>query len=241
MNQFVTRKSIAEVFIALALVTSFVGVAVLRHGTTYAASPKKVIGAGNNHPLCSRLGKSLEASSGAQMWCFGPQHNGPSHTVIPNNPSFGSNVDAANPREDHSPSGTQSYGQSETSIAAIGSYVVEAWNDATGFFSPNCSPMNKDELTGFGFSNDGGKTFKDLGGLPNSNCATSKTEGDPSVEAYKVGGKTYFYISSIFIPFNIPENALSVTACQVVGSGSSATLSCGNPVVAAISTQCNPD
>jgi len=98
--------------------------------------------------------------------------------------------------------------------------------------------MNKEELTGFGFSNDGGKTFTDLGGLPNSNCNTSLIFGDPSVEAYTVGGSTFFYISSIFIPFNVPENALSVTACKVNGSGATATLSCGQPTVAAISSQC---
>ena len=96
----------------------------------------------------------------------------------------------------------------------------------------------KEELTGFGFSNNGGASFIDLGGLPNANCDTSRIEGDPSVEVYQVGGKTYFYISSIFIPFNVPENALSVTACQVVGSGSSATLACGQPIVAAISSDC---
>ena len=198
------------------------------------------------NPICSKLGKSLQASQGAQMFCFGPQSNGSSsaNTVLnnsssaSNNPSFGSNVDAANPQEDVTPSGVQIHGQSETSVATAGPYVVEAWNDGTGFFAPCGSPMNKEELTGFGFSNDGGKTFTDLGGLPNSNCATSLIEGDPSVEAYTVGGSTYFYISSIFIPFNVPENALSVTACKVNGSGATATLTCGQPIVAAISSDC---
>jgi hypothetical protein len=171
------------------------------------------------------------------MFCFGPQ-NGSSVKVSLKKSSFAPNVDAASPQEDHSPSGTQAYGQSETSVAASGSYVVEAWNDSTGFFSPACSPMNKDQLTGFGFSNDGGKTFTDLGGVPNSGCLTSKLEGDPSVETYTVGGHTYFYISSIFIPFTKAENDLSVNVCTVVGSGSSATLSCGDPIVAASSGQC---
>jgi hypothetical protein len=178
------------------------------------------------------------------MFCKGPQSNGPaspSRTSVSSsssNPSFGSNVDAATPQEDVTPSGVQIHGQSETSVAAAGPYVVEAWNDGTGFFAPCGSPQNKEELTGFGFSTDGGKTFTDLGGLPNSNCATSRYEGDPSVEAYTVGGSTYFYIGSIFIPFNVPENALAVTACKVVGSGSTATLTCGQPIVAAISSDC---
>jgi hypothetical protein len=173
------------------------------------------------------------------MFCFGPQSTSSAQRhAASSGPSFGSNVDAANPQEDVTPSGVQVHGQSETSVAAAGPYVVEAWNDGTGFFAPCGSPMNKEELTGFGFSNDGGKTFTDLGGLPNANCATSLTEGDPSVEAYTVGGSTYFYIGSIFIPFNVPENALSVTACKVNGSGSSATLACGQPIVAAISSDC---
>ena len=173
------------------------------------------------------------------MFCLGPQSTSSAQRhAVSSGPSFGSNVDAANPQEDVTPSGVQVHGQSETSVAAAGPYVVEAWNDGTGFFAPCGSPMNKEELTGFGFSNNGGKTFTDLGGLPNANCATSKTEGDPSVVAYTVGGSTYFYISSIFIPFTVPENALSVTACKVNGSGATATLACGQPIVAAISSDC---
>src|SRR6266851_8770435 len=195
-------------------------------------------------PLCGKLGKGVQASSGAQMYCFGPQQNGPSNAAAAlRNPStgavnFGSNVDAATFSEDVTPSGVQIHGQSEVSVAAAGPYVVEAWNDSTGFFAPCGSPQNKEELTGFAFSNNGGASFIDLGGLPNANCDTSRIEGDPSVEVYQVGGKTYFYISSIFIPFNVPVNALSVTVCVVNGSGSSATLSCGDPIVAAISSQC---
>jgi hypothetical protein len=197
-----------------------------------------------NHPVCAANSKSIELSQGGQMFCKGPQSNGPtspsrtSTNSSSSNPSFGSNVDAASPQEDVTPSGVQVHGQSETSVAASGPYVVEAWNDATGFFAPCGSSMNKEELTGFGFSNDGGKTFTDLGGLPNANCATSLYEGDPSVGVYTVGGSTYFYISSIFIPFNVPENALGMTACKVMGSGAAATLSCSQPIVVAISSDC---
>ena len=196
-----------------------------------------------NNPLCAQNGlqngHGIELSQGGQMWCNPPTSPASiSASSSSSNPSLGSNVDAANPKEDVTPSGVQIHGQSETSVASAGPYVVEAWNDGTGFFAPCGSPQNKEELTGFGFSNDGGKTFTDLGGLPNANCATSLIEGDPSVEAYTVGGSTYFYISSIFIPFNVPENAMSVTACKVMGSGATATLSCSQPIVAAISSQC---
>lgn len=239
MSRFVNRRSIISVLITLTLVAAFASGIFLRSSVTPThASGGTRYGAGNNNPLCSRLGKSLQGSSGMQMFCFGSQSSVGGHQVVSKNASFGSNVNAANPSEDISLSGTRADGQSETSIAGSGQYVVEAWNDSTTFISPACSPMNKDQATGFGFSNNGGKSFTDLGGLPNSNCAASRIEGDPSVEAYQVGGKTYFYISSIFIPFNVPVNALSVTVCVVNGSGTSATLSCGDPIVAAISSQC---
>jgi len=169
--------------------------------------------------MCQKLGKTIQASSGAQMFCFGPQTNGATTATALSSSTgtgkFGSNVDAATPSEDVTPSGVQIHGQSETSIAAAGPYVVEAWNDGTGFFAPCGSPLNKEELTGFGFSNNGGASFIDLGGLPNANCLSSLTVGDPSVEAYQApDGKTYFYISRIFVPFTVPESALSVTACR---------------------------
>src|SRR5438445_3835406 len=202
--------------------------------TTASLSSKK-----QNNPFCSKLGKSMQASQAAQMFCNPPQSPGAAAAAAPTtSSSFGTNVDAATPQEDISPAGVSAHGQSETSIAAAGPYVVEAWNDATGFVSACGAPANKEELTGFGFSADGGKTFRDLGGLPNNNCATSVYEGDPSVEAYTIGGSTYFYISSSFIPFNVPENAMAITACQVIGSGSSASLQCGQPTVAAISSDC---
>ena len=227
----------------------------------FALAPVETNAQGNpkGNPICGKLQPpgtlpapgQLGASSGARMFCFGPQSTNaartlrsPSLTASTSTKSnagtfnFGLNVDAATPAEDITPSGVSIQGQSEVSIAAAGPYVVEAWNDGTGFFAPCGSPNNKEELTGFGFSNNGGASFIDLGGLPNANCGSSIIDGDPSVEVYQVGGKTYFYISSIFIPFFVPENALSVTACQVVGSGGSATLACGQPIVAAISSDC---
>ena len=200
-------------------------------------------------PFCNQLKEGkIQASSGAHAFCFPPQTGTTAAAQTLASAStrtgkFGSNVNAATVSEDVTPSGAQAHGQSEVSVAAAGPYVVEAWNDATGFFAPCGSLQNKEELTGFAFSNNGGASFVDLGGLPNADCAHSRTEGDPSIEAYQVGGNTYFYISSIFIPFNVPENALSVTACKVSGSGGTATLTCGQPIVAAISSDCfvSPD
>lgn len=196
--------------------------------------------------FCSHLGKTFQASSGAQMYCFGPQRNGPGNEaqreILP--PAVQplatalANVDAANRAEDRTNSGAYIGGQSETSISASGNNVVEAWNDATGFFAGCGSPNYKEELTGYGFSSNGGKSFTDLGGLPNGNCSSgSRWEGDPSVGTYSNSGFTYFYISSLYACSstsgcpNMTAGGLAValSACQVTGN----TLSCGQPIIVA--------
>jgi hypothetical protein len=237
MSRFFNRKGIAFVLIVLALVAGLFGAGALRGSapTTHAAAPKAHArtAAGSNNPVCAQVGKTIQVSSGAMMYCFGPQVNGPAASGLRKINSFGSNVDAASPAEDVSPNGTQAYGQSEVSTAAISHYVVEQWNDATGFFSPACSPSFKDQLSGWGFSSDGGKTFIDQGGLPNASCATSAWEGDPSVEVWAPGGTTYFYQSSLFGVFTGTNFGLLValTACKV---SPPSTISCNpNPIVLA--------
>ena len=198
-----------------------------------------------NNPICSKIGTQIQVSVGLRMYCFGPQPNGPGTVASTGSSSghagtfrFSPNVNAANLAEDISPSGTRAYGQSETSIAAWGAYVVEAWNDATGFISPCPSLNNKEEFTGFGFSKDGGNTFTDLGGLPNSDCANNLYIGDPSVQVLHVAGTTYFYISSLYYPvsFTAVTYKIAFSVCTVVGSGSGASLSCSPPIIAAKSS-----
>src|SRR5713226_5356281 len=200
-----------------------------------------------NNPICSQIGTRIQVSLGLRMYCFGPQPNGPGTGASTGSSgggtgtaTFSPNVNAASLAEDISPNGTRVYGQSETSIAAAGPYVVEAWNDATGFISPCPSPNHKEEFTGVGFSNDGGNTFTDLGGLPNDDCANNLYMGDPSVQALQVGGTTYFYISSLYFPVSSSFTAvtfkIAFSVCTVMGSGSGATLSCSQPVVAAKSS-----
>jgi hypothetical protein len=182
------------------------------------------------------------------MYCFGRQPNGPAGASVGAASSalgrsgspFGANVDAASPSEDITPDGVRVYGQSETSIAANGRYVVEAWNDSTSFSSPCPSPMSKEEGTGFGFSANGGRSFTDEGGLPNPNCKSYLTQGDPSVAAWRSGGHAYFYITSLYPTISpaAAQNDISLTACEASGSGASAVLRCGVPIVAAASTQC---
>jgi len=207
------------------------------------------VSASNN--FCAELGHGINASAGAHMYCdyqataHPAAHLPKSQVQAPaknehnnQNPQrqFGNNVDSANPQEDQFPvpSSTQVYGQSETSIAAIGPYVVHAWNDATGFFAP-CglpyAPPFKEELTGYGFSSDGGRTFTDMGGLPND-CTVAKYFGDPSVETLQRNGTTYFYISSLYITNNF-ESDIAMDACVVGGAGENATLSCHGPILIA--------
>jgi hypothetical protein len=206
--------------------------------------------------FCAYLGHGINASSGVHMYCdylasahpatpktraAQPQAPSPSeHNNQNAQRQFGTNVDSANPQEDQTLATVQTYGQAETSIAAIGPYVVHAWNDATGFFATCPSPMFKDQLTGYGFSSDGGRTFTDMGGLPNRvgglpdgppDC-TSNFSGDPSVETIQKGGKTYFYISSLYFTKTGQSN-IAMDACVVNGSGGGATLSCNGPIIIA--------
>jgi hypothetical protein len=236
MKRFVNRKSILSVVVALTLIVAFTGGILLRGHSASAASVPTT-----KSKFCSKLGKTIQASSGAQVFCFGAQLNGPAaHRPVTR--TFSGNVDAANPAEDVSPAGVQSYGQSETSIAAASHYTVEAWNDATGFFSNCGAPQNKEELTGLGFSANSGASFTDLGGVPNAGCNNDLYEGDPSVEAWTTGGKTYFYVSSLFDPtFSNTTDArskIAMAACVASGQGSSATLSCSQPIIIASSSEC---
>ncbi len=208
----------------------------------------RTTGAAAHNPFCKRLangpnlaGKRYWASAGARMFCFGPQVQVAPHVIRPliRGIAAPANVNAASFAEDVSPAGLPGSGQSETSIAASGPYVVEEWNDSTGFFAPCGSPKSKEELSGFGFSADGGKTFTDLGGLPNSQCNKYVYGGDPSVAAYSVGGSTYFYLSSLFNSVTgSGASEVALDACKVEGSGSGAALSCGQPIIVGSSTQC---
>jgi len=197
--------------------------------------------AGNR--FCQGLGTKYQASSAAWMYCAGPQPHGRSgrfaHAPSAGGPVAGTpaNVNAATFAEDVSPSGARGYGQSETSIAASGPYVVEAWNDSTGFFS--ACPSAKEQFTGFGFSNNGGRSFTDLQGLPDNECSKDFFVSDPSVTAYKAGGRTFFYVSSMFDSLNgLGRSFVALDACRVSGSGSRATLDCGQPILTGSSTQC---
>src|SRR5262245_47975725 len=80
--------------------------------------------------------------------------------------SVGANVRVNNTAGD--PAGST---QSETTVAAMGSYLVAGWNDGTNF---GVSPGG----TGYGYSTDGGLSWTDGGVLPVP-TSTAVHEGDP--------------------------------------------------------------
>jgi hypothetical protein len=195
--------------------------------------------------ICSRLGR-IGVSAGAHMYCQGPVKNSTTSRNsavlrLSRSSTTPRNVNTARLAEDIAPSGVRAYGQSEQSVAAVGRFVVEAWNDSTGFFVNGCVSKNKEELTGYAFSNNGGRKFSDQGGLPNSLCARNwRFFGDPSVEGWKSGGKTYFYISSLFLNLLTGASDIAMDVCTVNGSGSSATLSCTGPKIVATGVPTGP-
>ena len=103
------------------------------HRMAQATAVKTGLAAGV--PFCKKLAKGqIEASLAMNLYCFGPRRGhapGRPAVSLPVAPAaVPRNVDAASPAEDVSPAGVPAEGQEETSIAAAGPYVVEAWNDA---------------------------------------------------------------------------------------------------------------
>ena len=168
-------------------------------------------------------------SAGAHGWLFGPQ--GPTADAFfgAATPSFGSNVDAASPQED------LAGGQSETAIAAanVGGQrrVLAAWNDASAFAQPD-STLPRGSGTGVGYSSDGGKSFRDLVGLPNLN-PDQMWSGDPSV--VRIDG-SHFAVGSLYFPSFFacgdgrPAFLAAAVSIATVSNGGS-TVHFGPPVI----------
>ncbi len=111
-------------------------------------------------------------------------------------------------------------GQSEVDVAAIGSFVVVAWNDARGFFVFN------DGLSGWGFSADGGKTFTDGGSFPRKPIASFRRRGDPALAAASDAGVFFFA--------DICQETGVAALCVTKGTVAGGSITWGTPVYAAI-------
>jgi hypothetical protein len=82
--------------------------------------------------------------------------------------------------------------QSETTIAANGSFVVVGYNDIRGFGLPNVS------VSGVAYSHDGGLTWTDNAQLPTTG-AGDQVFGDPDVKSWTDGsGGAVFVYSSLY-------------------------------------------
>jgi len=114
--------------------------------------------------------------------------------------SVGPNVRVNAPQR---PSPAGLLGRSETTIAVApdGRHMVAGWNDAQGFcgvpFGAACKPQVPNGLSGYGFSVDGGSTWKD-GGAPDPSLGFGSvgvpvfTRGDPWL-AIDADGQTFLY------------------------------------------------
>jgi len=182
--------------------------------------------------VLNHIGNPDRLSSGARAWLLGPQGPG-SETNAATSPSFGSNVNAANPSED------LAAGQAETAIAAQRAdtgkdFVLAAWNDATGLLVGNSTSLSG-SLTGVGFSRDSGATFTDLVGLPN-NDPNQAWQGDPTVVS--LGDGRHFIVGSLYYPSLFTacvtgpsQLTIAVSVAEVNATGSKVTFT--DPIVVA--------
>src|SRR6478736_2332659 len=125
------------------------------------------VSAGAQSPLRQVVAQHLRArglSQGVREWLNPPKFTPAAASHFSSNSlSFGSNVDAADPRED------VASGQSETAIDASASgRVMVAWNDISALAFPQGNGLRA-SFTGVGYSADGGQSFTDLVGLANPN------------------------------------------------------------------------
>jgi hypothetical protein len=187
--------------------------------------------------VADKIGDLQKISSGARAWVLASRAAAPSPfqalTVagpVPL-PSFGTNVDANDPARD------LAAGQSETAIGATATgRVMVAWNDVTGFLSPD-STLLIGSNTGVGLSNDGAKSFVDLIGLPNPN-PEQVWAGDPAVVALD---DSHFAVSSLYFPSfaacrtptSVAQLTIAVTVATLSADGSSATFGPPIPIAAA--------
>jgi hypothetical protein len=188
-------------------------------------APVSAVAALPNRPDPGRIDVST-LSSGGRAWFQGPQSAPERPLRATARIAFGSNVDANDPQRD------LAAGQSETAIAATGSTVLAAWNNATGFLVAP-STDRRASLTGIGLSTDGARTFRDLIGLRN-NTPNQQWFGDPTVVAIDAH---HFAIGSLYLPANQIDctagPARLQAAVEILSISATGAVSLGLPVVAA--------
>ena len=140
-------------------------------------------------------------SGAAQSALFGPNpQSARERTVpetlqaIPAQPTIGANIQVNDSSTEDCP--TTGCTQSETSIAVDPTNpnnIIVGWNDGVGFFNSSVF-----DISGYGFSLDGGKTWTD-GGTPPNSSSTIRISGDPALAVCGDGGVHYanIYVDTV--------------------------------------------
>jgi len=112
---------------------------------------------------------------------------------------------------EESPAGTRA--EVALAVDATGEHVVVGFNDSRGF---SATPPS---VSGFMYSDDGGKTFTDGGQLPSEAAAT--VYGDPDVKY--LGGCNFVYSSILIV-----EKTVGMTTTQIQSMGIHRSTDCGH-------------
>jgi hypothetical protein len=215
-----------------AVATAALAVAMVPAAASAASPHAAGSGLALRSAVSARISHSSDLSQGLQAWLNGPVSAAARRAATPAL-STKSNVDAANVGED------TASGQSETAIAAQRgaggrSLVMTGWNDATGLTYTDTTQLPS-SITGIGFSGDGGRSFRDLVGLPNKNI-DQQWFGDPTVAA--LGDGRHFVVGSLYMPSlascsdGLPaQGTVAVSVATVNAAGTGATFT--PPVVVA--------
>ena len=141
-------------------------------------------------------------------------------------PSFGTNVDANDPSLDYLG------GQTGPAIAAAGLRMMVGWHDISGVPIRDSTRLDA-SITGVSYSDDGGRSFVDLIGLPNPN-PNQQWFGLPTIVA--MDGGEHFIVADLYWPSSTrdcnarprPSYALAMTVATVTAGG----VSFGDPIIA---------
>ncbi len=142
------------------------------------------------------LGVAAAASTAVSLLLADPGGAGkppsPGSPSLPNAPNV-----RVNAPQLPSPDGQLGRAGEAVAADAAGEHLVAAWESIGGFCGPpvgrKCTPPAKPGITGFGYSNDGGRTWIDGGAPPVVD--NSVTGGHPWLDRGGVDQQTFFLVS----------------------------------------------
>ncbi len=178
---------------ALTLMSLLPLTAVQASARASSSTPRQSDVSDLRHLLKDNIRDERWLSVGARMWLnreadSGGRDSAQDTALSYNTPSFGTNVDANDPSKD------LAAGQYEPAIAARSGHVMAAWSDLSGSLRTD-STKRRGSLIGVGYSNDAGRTFTDLIGLPNDD-PNQRWAGAASVVAIDSG---HFIVGGLYL------------------------------------------